>query len=118
RQTLIQREGDIYIFLTQEEQEIGREIKKININNDAVIEQLQASIWNSIFVDKKYRYDDRHQYEFNRKIDDRASGNQQYDFTLHLITPNYDRYGEMQDDTACLMMTHSQQEVIVRLPDN
>lgn len=118
RQTLIQREGDIYIFLTQEEQEIGREIKKININNDAVIEQLQASIWNSIFVDKKYRYDERHQYEFNRKIDDRASGNQQYDFTLHLITPNYDRYGEMQDDTACLMMTHSQQEVIVRLPDD
>jgi hypothetical protein len=118
RQTLIQREGDIYIFLTQEEQEIGREIKKININNDAVIEQLQSSIWNTIFPDKKYRYDERHQYEFNRKIDDRASGNQQYDFTLHLITPNYDRYGEMQDDTACLMMTHSQQEVIVRLPDD
>ena len=118
RQTLIQREGDLYIFLTQEEQDIGREIKKININNDAVIAELQSSIWNVIFPDKKYRYDERHQYEFNRKIDDRASGNQQYDFTLHLITPNYDRYAELQDDTACLMMTHSQQEVIVRLPDD
>ncbi len=118
RQTLIQREGDLYIFLTQEEQDIGREIKKININNDAVIAELQSAIWNAIFPDKKYRYDERHQYEFNRKLDDRSSGNQQYDFTLHLITPNYDRYAELQDDTACLMMTHSQQEVMVRLPDD
>lgn len=118
RQTLIQREGDIYIFLTQEEQDIGREIKNININNDAVLAELQTAIWNGIFTDKKYRYDDRHQYEFNRKIDDRTSGNQQYDFTLHLITPYYDRYTEFQDDTACLMNTNSQQEVIVRLPDN
>lgn len=118
RQTLIQREGDLYIFLTQEEQDIGREIKNVAIDPSEITNQLQTAIWSAIFPDKKYKFDDRHQYEFNRKIDDRTVGNQQDDFTLHIITPNADRYRDFQEDTNCLMATSAGQEVLIRLPDD
>ena len=117
-QTLIQREGELYIFLTQEEQDIGREIKSISIDPSEVTNQFCAIVWNTIFTDKKYRHDARHQYDFNKKLDDRLFHNQAYDFTLHIVTSYASRYQELQEDSACLMATQSGQEVLVRLPDD
>ncbi|AFY73453.1 hypothetical protein Syn7502_01364 [Synechococcus sp. PCC 7502] len=116
KQTLIQRAEDLYVFLTQEEQDIGREIKNTPINPSDVTEELQKLVWGSIFTDKKYKYDARHQYDFNKKLDDH--GHQVNDISLHIVTPYADRYRELQADETCLMATGSGQEVLVRLPDD
>ena len=118
RQTLIQRVGDDYSFLTHEEQDIGRAIKNIEIDPGKVTTEFQRMVWDSIFTDKKLKYSPRHQYSFNRKLDDQSFGQQLYDFALHLITPYADRYRELQSNEACLLGTSSGQEVLIRLPDN
>jgi hypothetical protein len=117
RQTLIQRMGDEYSFLTHEEQDIGREIKSIEVDPGEVTAEFQRMVWDSIFTDKKFRYSARHQYSFDRKLDDRASG-QTNDFGIHIITPYADRYKTLQVDSQCLAETASGQELMVRLPDD
>lgn len=118
RQTLIQRVGDDYSFLTHEEQDVGRAIKNIEIDPGKVTTEFQRMVWESIFTDKKLKYSPRHQYSFNRKLDDQAYGQQVHDFALHIITPYADRYRDLQANEACLLGTSSGQEVLIRLPDD
>jgi len=117
RQTLIQRNGDEYIFLTHEEQDIGREIKNTQVDGSKVTTELNEMIWNSIFPDKLLRYSSRHQYKFTRKLDEQIQNNQG-DITLHIITPYAESYAAMQDDNFCLGTTGAGLEVLVRLPDD
>ena len=118
RQTLIQRNGDEYEFLTHEEQDIGREIKNTQVEPSKVIEELQKLVWDDIFTDKKLRYSQRNQYDFNRKLDEKNSSKQISDLTLHIITPNAETYRTMQDDNQCMVSTGTGYEVLVRLPDD
>ena len=118
KQTLIQRVGDEYTFLTHEEQDIGREIKNTEVDPGEVTNELQALVWDSIFTDKKLKYSNRHQYGINRKLDDQTFGPQVNDFGLHILTPYADRFSELQDDAACLLATSAGQEALVRLPED
>jgi len=118
KQTLIQRVGDEYNFLTYEEQDIGREIKNTEIDPSDVTAELQRLVWDSLFTEKKIRYDQRHQYSFNRKLDDQSYGLQTSDLTLHIITPYADRYTQLQQDATCILTTGAAQEVLVRLGDD
>ncbi|WP_414571185.1 BREX system P-loop protein BrxC [Nostoc sp. CCY 9925] len=118
RQTLIQRNGDEYIFLTHEEQDIGREIKNTQVDSIKVLKELQQLVWDSIFTDKELRYSQRHKYPFNRKLDEQTFGQQTNDLTLHIVTPYAESYAAMQDDAFCIGTTGSRYEVLVRLPDN
>lgn len=115
RQTLIQRNGDEYIFLTHEEQDIGREIKNTQVDAAKVTNELQKLVWESIFTDKELRYSQRHKYKFNRKLDEQTFGQQTNDLTLHIITPYA---GVRQDDAFYIGTTGSGYEVLVRLLDN
>ncbi|ACC83961.1 BREX system P-loop protein BrxC [Nostoc punctiforme] len=115
RQTLIQRNGDEYIFLTHEEQDIGREIKNTPVDSGKVKEELRKLIWESIFTDKLFRYSQRHQYKFNRKLDEQLHS-QQSDITLHIVTPCAETYTAMKEDTFCIGTTGGGYEVLVRLP--
>ena len=117
-QTLIQRNGDEYTFLTHEEQDIGREIKNTQADPGKATSELQKLVWESIFTDKALRYSNRHQYKFNRKLDEQTFGQQTSDLTLHVVTPYADNYSALQQDATCLLTTGSGQEVIVRLPDD
>lgn len=118
KQTLIQRIGNEYTFLTYEEQDIGREIKNTPFTPAEITAKLQNLIWDTIFTDKKFRYDKRHDYGFNRKLDEQTCGQQTHDIGLHIITPYADRYQELSEDNYCLLETGSGQEVMVRLPNN
>ncbi|MEA5469929.1 BREX system P-loop protein BrxC [Spirulina sp. 06S082] len=117
KETLIQRNGEIYYFLTHEEQDIGREIKNTEIEPSDITKKLQALVWEMIFPDKKFRYDKRHEYNFNRQLDDQTYGQQTHDIGLHIITPYCDRYALLQEESQCLMETSAGKAVLVRLPD-
>lgn len=118
KQTLIQRAGDSYSFLTHEEQDIGREIKLTDADPGEVTGELQKMVWDTIFTEKKLKYDARHQYGFNRKLDDQAYGQQTNDFALHVMTPYGDHHRDLLEDAACLLTTGDNREVLVRLPED
>ncbi|NJN24278.1 MAG: hypothetical protein HC810_07685 [Acaryochloridaceae cyanobacterium RL_2_7] len=75
-------------------------------------------VWDSIYTDKIFKYDNRHQYGFNRKLDNQNKGQQIHDFGLHVITPYADQYPTLQADIECLGLTAMGNEVLVRLPDD
>ena len=119
RQTLIQKTGDIYVFLTDEEQEINREIESQNVEISEVIGKVSELIFDGVYENKNYRYpafNGRYTFGFNQVVDDRPyKANQNFDITLKVLTPNYD---SGMDETTLRMMSGQNRYVIVALPDD
>lgn len=119
RQMLVQKNGDLYIFLTDEEQEINREIDSQNVEMAEVIGKVSEMIFEDIFKDKKYRYpafNGRYAFPFNQAVDDRLyKSNQSYDIGLRILTPWYE--GGM-DDLTLKMMCAQRNEVLIVLPND
>lgn len=94
RQTLVQKNGEIYVFLTDEEQEINREIESQNVEISEVIGKVAELIFDGLYDEKKYRYpkfNGRYTFGFNQFVDDRPyKANQNFDISLKILTPNYE----------------------------
>ena len=74
RQMLIQKNGSVYVFLTDEEQEINNEIEKENVEMPEVLTKIAEMIFEDIFPSKKYQYPafgGRYTFPFNQTVDDR-----------------------------------------------
>ncbi len=118
RETLIQRSGDAYSFLTNEEQDIGRQIKAVEVDVGEVTTSLLDTFWDVVYPVKEFKLDAAHSYRFIRKLDDTTKGPGAYDLTVHVLTSHADRYGELSDDTAARMQNGSGTEVLVRLEES
>jgi hypothetical protein len=121
RETLIQRNGDVYEFLTNEEQDVGREIKNFTINPGETTTELQKRMWEELFTVRRYQHDARHQYAFQRRLDGQTwtagVGAGTPDLILHVVTPGSDEYANVREDHAALMQSMNGTTAIVRLPD-
>lgn len=119
RQMLVQKNGDIYVFLTDEEQEINREIDSQNVEMAEVINKVSEMIFEDIFTDKKYRYpafNGRYSFGFNQAVDDRPyKSNQNYDVGVHILTPASE---VSMEETTLRMISGQGKEVLVVLPDD
>lgn len=119
RQMLVQKNGDIYVFLTDEEQEINREIDSQNVEMAEVINKVSEMIFEDIFTDKKYRYsafNGRYSFGFNQAVDDRPyKSNQNYDVGVHILTPASE---VSMAETTLRMISGQGKEVLVVLPDD
>jgi len=95
KETLINRSGDLYFFLTNEEREVSREIKNVEISGSAETELLSDVIFEDILKGKtKHRYTDYNRdYAFNRICDGRFMGKElQDELGLEIISPLHDEY--------------------------
>ena len=119
RQNLVQKNGDIYVFLTDEEQEINREIESQSVEMAEIINKVSELIFDDIFTDKKYKYPafhGRYSFSFNQIVDDRPYKSiQNFDIGVHILTPASD-YGT--DETTLRMVSGQGREVLVVLPDD
>lgn len=115
RETLVQKNGEIYIFLTNEEQEINNAINSENVEMGEIIGEASTVIFEEIFKEKKYRYSNRYMFPFNQKVDDRYyKGNQSNDIGVSIITP----YGDDYPDSALRLRSAQEHTVIVKLPND
>ena len=119
RQNLVQKNGDIYVFLTDEEQEINREIESQSVEMAEIINKVSEMIFEDIFTDKKYKYpafNGRYSFNFNQIVDDRPyKPTQNFDVGVRILTPASD-YGT--DETTLRMVSGQGREVLVVLPDD
>ena len=119
QQMLVQKNGSLYVFLTDEEQEINREIDSQNVEMAEVINKVSEMIFEDIFTDKRYRYpafNGRYSFSFNQAVDDRPyKANQNYDIGLRILTPWYEGGN---DDATLRMMSGQGKEVLVVLPND
>lgn len=115
RETLVQKNGEIYSFLTNEEQEINNAINNESVEMGEIIGEASTVIFEDIFTDKKYRYSNRYLFPFNQKVDGRYfKGNQSNDIGVSIITP----YEEDYPDSALRMLSVQEHSVIVKLPND
>lgn len=124
RQNLVQKNGDIYVFLTDEEQEINRAIESQSIEMADIINKVSEMIFQDIITDKnlengKYKYhkfNGRYAFNYNQIVDERPYKSiQRYDMGVHIITPASDCG---TDEITLRMMSGQGKEVLVLLPDD
>lgn len=97
-QTLIQRNNDEYKFLTDEEQEINREIKQIVIDQNRITDYLKKIVFDYILTDNKYTYSGKN-FPLTKFIDN-SKYSQEYEIGIKVITTAPER-----DDTEIVMQS-------------
>ncbi len=91
-QTLIQRNNDEYKFLTDEEQEINREIKQIVIDQNRITDYLNKIIYGYIYTDNKFTYKNK-PFQLTKYVDNMKCS-QEYEIGIKVVTASAG-----QDDT-------------------
>ena len=119
KQTLVQKNNDVYVFLTSEEQEINYAIQNQSIDSAEVTNKVAELIFDGLFDEKKYlhpAFNNRYAFAFNQVVDDRPyKGSSGHDLTLRIITPNSD---ESTDDGTLRLVSGQGNVVLVVLPDD
>ncbi len=94
-QSYIQRNGELYEFLTNDEKDIEEEIKNTDIDDQAITQHLKEIFYDEIIKDNKIRFNDNKQeYEFTSKIDGSTIGREK-ELEIDIITEfNYDYENE------------------------
>lgn len=88
-QTYVQRNGNIYEYLTNEEQVIEEEIKNVEIDASEVSARLFKILSGNVITTNKLRYSKNGQdFPFGFKLDDQVHGPQR-ELSVHFITPEY-----------------------------
>lgn len=117
RQTLVQKNGDAYVFLTNEEQEINRAIDAQPVESSDVISKISSMIFDEIYDENKFRlstFNNRYQFSFCQSVDDHPfKANQNYDIKLRILTPNSDEVG---DENTLRLSSGQDNVVLVVLP--
>lgn len=108
-QNYVSRNGDLYMFLTDEEQDIARDIKNTDVDSANVVSQIGSLIFDDIYSTKKYRYSNKYDFEFNSCVDNQNIGSSKNGMTLKFFTAAADPY----DVTDHKLLMDSQQDMAI-----
>lgn len=96
--TYIQRNGDIYEFLTDDEKDVETEIKDTDVDETAIAELLGEIVFDDILQETKLRFEDNKQdYPFTRRLDGQVFRKREYDLGLHVASPLHECYDKPAD---------------------
>lgn len=116
-EALVQKNGDEYTFLTNEEQEAELRIQHYNIDPKDVVDYVAQVAFEEVIVfpNNKYRYNPRYQFSFNQLIDDKAyRNNVSHKIGLKLLTA----YSGKEDEVALGLLSYQEKCVVVRMSDD
>ncbi len=118
-QTLVQKNGDLYIFLTNEEQEINREIERQHIETQAITKKISENIYAGILSEDRVRYNKfgkGYNFGFNRFVDGEPYRfSQSFDIGIDIITPNSEKNGI---ESTLRMNSQRENKIYVDLPND
>jgi hypothetical protein len=112
RNTLIQRNGEIYEFLTSEEKDVEDEIKQVQLDPSEHSDELVTLAFDTVLRHRKIKHHaTASDYPFTRKLDDHAFG-REYELSINVISPFGDDVGHAE---AVRMKSMSHEELVVLL---
>lgn len=120
QQTYVQRNGELYDYLTDEEKDVEEEIKNTEVESTDVAAELEKIIFDNIIKNRKIRYDSLDQktggqdYPFTRKLDERLFG-REYELCIHVISPFHEN---VDNQTALVMHSYGRDELLLVLPSD
>ena len=89
----IERNGDLYEFLTNKEKDIETEIKNTSIDENNVSRLLKELFFDEVLGKSRIRYEDNKQdYDYVQKLDGVMYGREK-ELSVEIITPNYEGMG-------------------------
>lgn len=116
QQTYIQRNGDLYEYLTDEEKDVEQEIKNTEVESGAVAAELEKIVFDYVIKQRKIRYDadgkTGQDYPYSRKLDDRLHG-REYELAIHVISPFHEN---AENDSVLRMQSMGRDELVVIMP--
>ena len=75
RNTLIQRNGEVYEFLTNEEKDVEAEIKALDVDPSELSKEMETLAFYTILRHRKIKHlTTGNEYSFSRKLDDHLLG--------------------------------------------
>lgn len=110
RNTLIQRNGEFYEFLTNEEKDVEAEIKALEIDPSELTKELEGIAFDTVLRHRKIRHlATNNEYAFTRKLDDHAVG-REYELAINILSPFGDDAGSPE---AVRMKSMNREELAV-----
>lgn len=89
-QSYVQRNGDIYEFLTDDEKDIEEEIKNTEIDDQAVTTLLKEILFDEIIKDNRITYlDNKQAYDFTSKINGTMLGREK-ELEIEILTDDFE----------------------------
>ncbi|MGL5126569.1 MAG: BREX system P-loop protein BrxC, partial [Fusobacteriaceae bacterium] len=114
KEVLIQKDGDCYYFLTNDEQDINREIAEESVDQNAVYKALDQYIFEEIYDKNMVTVEETgNKYSFSRKIDEFQTIKPGGQLDIVILTPSADDY-----DKVSLIGFREGYDLIIRLPEN
>lgn len=87
RETYIQRNGEVYEFLTNEEKDVEAEIKALDVDPTEITKELETLAFDTILRHRKIKHAGTgYDYAFSRKLDDHLLG-REYELSINIISP-------------------------------
>lgn len=115
-ETYIQRRGDIYDYLTNEEKDIEEEIKDLRIEDDEISKYLSQVVFDGIVGDSKVKYQENKQdFEYARIVDGLSTGRPQ-ELQISIATSDYPEY--TNDSHFSAKTIADQTLMMIRLPED
>ncbi len=112
-QTYVQRNGELYEYLTDEEKDVEEEIKNTEIESTDVASELEKIVFDHVIKQRKIRYDENKQdYPFTHKLDERLFG-REYELCIHVITPFHEN---VDNQNTLVMHAYGRDELLLVLP--
>jgi predicted transcriptional regulator len=94
-QSYVQRNGELYEFLTDDEKDVEEEIKNTDVDEQAVTNLLKELFFDEVIRENKIKYvENRQDYEFSSKVDGILLGREK-ELEIEIITENYFDYGNI-----------------------
>jgi len=113
--TYIQRNGELFEFLTDEEKDVEEEIKAIVVDPAEITKELETLIFDEIIRNRKIRHETSSQdYAFARRLDDRLLGRDS-ELSINVVTPLHELGGNAD---SAKMRTTSNDELAIVLKDD
>jgi hypothetical protein len=114
-QSYIQRNNEVFEFLTDDEKDVEREIKNTDLDALSDVKQLGSIFFDEIIKDSRLKYiDNKQDYEFCGKIDGSVLGREK-ELEIEIVTPLYHSY-----QSESLLLSESSGRNVMRLiiPEN
>ena len=115
-QNYVSRSGDTYTFLTNDEQDIERDIKKTMIGVMDLTKGMSDILFQELFDERKLRYG-KNDFPFDRVVDDVPVGQPNGAIQLYFVTSANCSFNE-DDDPAYRLYSGSHNAALIALPDD
>lgn len=81
----VARNGDTYTFLTDDEQDVAREIRQTIVNGADITQKIIETVYGDLYTDKKFKYD-KYDFPIDKLIDETCAGTLTGAMKLRIVT--------------------------------